>query len=79
MRKQWTIVTSSLIICHISSILHYKHLSYSTMRKFKMWKQLLLHEQSKKNFQVEIGVFDRSADISKIRDKFFFCYVPKTN
>ena len=30
-------------------------------------------------FQVEIGASEKSADIGKIRDKKFFCRVPKAN
>lgn len=34
-----------------------------------MWEQPQLHEQSKTVFWVEIGVSEKSVDISKIRDK----------
>ena len=30
-------------------------------------------------FWVEIGALEKRADISKIRDKIFFCHVPKAN
>ena len=41
-----------------------------------MWKQLQLYEQSKSIFWVEIGAFEKTADIRKIPDKKIFCHVP---